>query len=91
MHFDINTTRPRQQMHMMICSLLRPVGQSMSKMGMNGQKQASYCSMIENLIRNHNEEKRYLMISANNITLRVGKKALFEDVNINLPKATATV
>ena len=32
--------------------------------------------------RNHNEEKRYLMISANNITLRVGKKALFEDVNI---------
>ena len=43
-----------------------------------------------NLIRNHNEashnkaneEKRYLMISANNITLRVGKKALFEDVNI---------
>ena len=51
-------------------------------MGMNGQKQASYCSMIENLIRNHNEEKRYLMISANNITLRVGKKALFEDVNI---------
>ena len=38
--------------------------------------------MIENLIRNHNEEKRYLMISANNITLRVGKKALFEDVNI---------
>ena len=30
MHFDINTTRPRQQMHMMICSLLRPVGQSMS-------------------------------------------------------------
>ena len=51
-------------------------------MGVNGQKQASYCSMIENLIRNHNEEKRYLMISANNITLRVGKKALFEDVNI---------
>ena len=38
--------------------------------------------MIENLIRNHNEEKRYLRISANNITLRVGKKALFEDVNI---------
>ena len=38
--------------------------------------------MIENLIRNHNEEKGYLMISANNITLRVGKKALFEDVNI---------
>ena len=38
--------------------------------------------MIENLIRNHNEENRYLMISANNITLRVGKKALFEDVNI---------
>ncbi len=32
--------------------------------------------------RNHNEEKRYIMISANNITLRVGKKALFEDVNI---------
>ena len=31
---------------------------------------------------NQNQEKRYLMISANNITLRVGKKALFEDVNI---------
>ena len=29
-----------------------------------------------------NEKKRYDMISANNITLRVGKKALFEDVNI---------
>ena len=29
------------------------------------------------------------MISANNITLRVGKKALFEDAN--LQKATATV
>ena len=28
------------------------------------------------------------MISANNITLRVGKKALFEDVNIKLPRAT---
>ncbi len=30
----------------------------------------------------YKQEKRYLMISANNITLRVGKKALFEDVNI---------
>ena len=29
-----------------------------------------------------NEKKRFDMISANNITLRVGKKALFEDVNI---------
>ena len=27
------------------------------------------------------------MISANNITLRVGKKALFEDVNIKFPLA----
>ena len=25
------------------------------------------------------------MISANNVTYRVGKKALFEDVNIKLP------
>ena len=31
------------------------------------------------------------MISANNVTLRVGKKALFEDVNIKLQKATAMV
>ena len=31
------------------------------------------------------------MISANNITLRVGKKALFDDVNIKLQKETATV
>ena len=31
------------------------------------------------------------MISTSNITLRVGKKALFEDVNIKLQKATATV
>lgn len=31
------------------------------------------------------------MISANNITLRVGKKALFEDVNIKFTVATATV
>lgn len=30
------------------------------------------------------------MIQANNVTLRVGKKALFEDVNINLQKGTAT-
>ena len=27
------------------------------------------------------------MISANNVTLRIGKKALFEDVNISLRKA----
>ena len=27
-------------------------------------------------------DKEIIMISANNITLRVGKKALFEDVNI---------
>ena len=26
--------------------------------------------------------RRLLMISANNVTLRIGKKALFEDVNI---------
>ena len=39
-------------------------------------------SALNKETRNHNEEKRYLMISANNITLRVGKKALFEDVNI---------
>ena len=25
------------------------------------------------------------MISANNVTLRIGKKALFEDVNIKFP------
>ena len=31
------------------------------------------------------------MTSANNVTLRVGKKALFEDVNIKLPKATVMV
>ncbi len=37
---------------------------------------------MKQIKRNHNEEKRYIMISANNITLRVGKKALFEDVNI---------
>ena len=30
------------------------------------------------------------MISTSNVTLRVGKKALFEDVNINLRKGTAT-
>lgn len=30
------------------------------------------------------------MIAANNVTLRVGKKALFEDVNINSPRETAT-
>ena len=30
------------------------------------------------------------MISANNVTLRIGKKALFEDVNIKF-KATAMV
>ena len=35
------------------------------------------------LLQNNNfTKKRYDMISANNITLRVGKKALFEDVNI---------
>ena len=58
-------------------------------MGMNG-KNRPHDFNDRNLIRNHNEashnkaneEKRYLMISANNITLRVGKKALFEDVNI---------
>ena len=27
-------------------------------------------------------DKEIIMISANNVTLRVGKKALFEDVNI---------
>ncbi len=32
--------------------------------------------------RTHYIERLYLMISANNITLRLGKKALFEDVNI---------
>ena len=31
------------------------------------------------------------MISANNVTLRVGKKALFEDVNIKLQKETVMV
>ena len=31
------------------------------------------------------------MISANNITLRLGKKALFEDVNIKLQLGTVTV
>ena len=31
------------------------------------------------------------MISANNITLRLGKKALFEDVNVSLQKVTVTV
>ena len=31
------------------------------------------------------------MISANNVTLRIGKRALFEDVNISLPKAIAMV
>lgn len=31
------------------------------------------------------------MISTNNITLRVGKKALFEDVNIKFTEETATV
>ena len=58
-------------------------------MGMSG-KNRPHDFNDRNLIRNHNEashnkaneEKRYLMISANNITLRVGKKALFEDVNI---------
>ena len=30
------------------------------------------------------------MISVNNVTLRIGKKALFEDVNIKLQRATAT-
>ena len=30
------------------------------------------------------------MISANNVTLRIGKKALFEDVNISSLRATAT-
>lgn len=30
------------------------------------------------------------MISANNVTLRLGKKALFEEVNIKLRKATVT-
>ncbi len=30
------------------------------------------------------------MISANNVTYRVGKKALFEDVNIKFTRATAT-
>ena len=29
------------------------------------------------------------MISANNVTLRIGKKALFEDVNIKFTKETA--
>ena len=47
-------------------------------------------SALNKETRNHNEEKRYLMISANNITLRVGKKALFEDVTSNLQKETAT-
>ena len=31
------------------------------------------------------------MISANNVTLRIGKKALFEDVNIKFTEATAMV
>ena len=31
------------------------------------------------------------MISTSNVTLRVGKKALFEDVILNLQKETATV
>ena len=29
------------------------------------------------------------MIQANNVTLRLGKRALFEDVNINSQKVTA--
>lgn len=35
-------------------------------------------------------EREFKMISAHNVTLRLGKKALFEEVNIKLPKATAT-
>ena len=31
------------------------------------------------------------MISANNVTLRLGKKALFEDVNIKFLKVTVMV
>ena len=31
------------------------------------------------------------MISANNVTLRVGKKALFEDVTLNSQKETVMV
>ena len=31
------------------------------------------------------------MISANNVTLRIGKKALFEDVILSLQKVTAMV
>ena len=31
------------------------------------------------------------MISANNVTLRLGKRALFEDVNISLQRETVTV
>lgn len=31
------------------------------------------------------------MISANNVTLRIGKKALFEDVNIKFTEETVTV
>ena len=31
------------------------------------------------------------MISANNVTLRIGKRALFEDVNIKFTEAIAMV
>ena len=30
------------------------------------------------------------MIAANNVTLRIGKKALFEDVNIKFTEGTVT-
>jgi len=41
-----------------------------------------YTYIIIGNFKNQFTKKRYIMISANNITLRVGKKALFEDVNI---------
>jgi len=47
-----------------------------------GTMEIGYTYIIIGNFKKQFTKKRYIMISANNITLRVGKKALFEDVNI---------